>query len=225
LYDSGFLADMQNGRFWNNRHNLYQSLWSYDQGDRTIQVVAGARVFEEGPGGPHRLEEPYQGIILQGRAWTDEFDNARFGEEGEVELPVRDGPARIVDARVQGQQMLLTVTTAGGSVYVYDVLQRTLGAPRPPTLDAGGPYLVAPGGDVKLAAQGYDPAAVMLEYAWDLDGDGTFEQQGRQPTFHAQDLPAGATRTVTVRVASRSGLAATAQALVRVQAAAATATP
>lgn len=225
LYDSGFLADLKNSRFNNNNYNRYTSLWSYDYGDRTIEVAAGAQVFQEGPHGPYRLEEPYQGLLQPGRSWMDEYDNLHFGEEDEVILPVRDGPARVVDAHVQGDQMLLTVTTAGGSVYVYNVLQRTLSAPQPPTLDAGGPYVVAPGGSLKLAARGQDAAAVMLEYTWDLDGDGVFEKQGRQPTFDAQSLPEGTSRTVTVRVASRSGLSATAQAHILVQATAPTLTP
>lgn len=94
-----------------------------------------------------------------------------------------------------------------------------------PTLDAGGPYTVAPGQRVKLAARGEDRAGVLLEYTWDLDGDGSFETAGRQPTFDAQSLPDGASRIAAVRVASKSGLSATASALILVRAGAPAATP
>lgn len=35
--------------------------------------------------------------------------------------PSRDGPARIEDAQVQGGEMYLTVSTAGGSRFVFHV--------------------------------------------------------------------------------------------------------
>lgn len=222
---NGFLLDMDDDRFWNNRYNRYKTLWGYDIGEYTLELVAGARVFDEGPNGIYRLPEPYQGILLPGRAWSDEYENAHFGEQPEVELPVRDGAAQIVDARVHGEQILLTVKTTGGSVYVYDFFQRSLTAPQPPVVDAGGPYLVTPGASITLSARGQDAAGVLLEYAWDLDGNGSFERTGQEVTFSAPNQPQATDQPVAVRVTSKSGLSATAQALVQVRADAPTTTP
>ncbi len=82
----------------------------------------------------------------------------------------------------------------------------------PPTVSAGGPYTVAEGGTVTLTATGSDPDGDTLTYAWDLDGNGTFETSGQSPTFTAGDGPA--TTTVTVRVTDPSGASATASAVV-----------
>ena len=51
-----------------------------------------------------------------------------------------------------------------------------------PSLEIGGPYRVVEGGTVTLAVKGDDPSESDLKaltYAWDLDGDGTFEVYGR----------------------------------------------
>ena len=67
-----------------------------------------------------------------------------------------------------------------------------------PTADAGGPYEVDEGGTAQLSATASDADNDTLTYAWDLDGDGTFETTGQTVTYTAGDGPA--TRTVAVRV-------------------------
>jgi hypothetical protein len=54
-----------------------------------------------------------------------------------------------------------------------------------PTADAGGPYSTDEGVDVVLSAAGStDPTGQALTYAWDLDGDGEFDDAtGVSPTF------------------------------------------
>jgi hypothetical protein len=74
---------------------------------------------------------------------------------------------------------------------------------RAPTVSAGGPYTVDEGGSAALTATGDDPDGDALAYAWDLDGDGTFETTGRTATLDAPDGPA--TRTVAVRVTDPAG--------------------
>ena len=54
-----------------------------------------------------------------------------------------------------------------------------------PTVSAGGPYSVAEGGTVTLTATGNDPEDGALTYAWDLDGNGTFETTGQSVSFTA----------------------------------------
>ena len=87
-----------------------------------------------------------------------------------------------------------------------------------PTVTAGGPYAVDEGGSLQLAADGSDPnAGEELAYAWDLDGDGTFETTGRTTTFDASGLDGPDTRTVTVKVTDGGSLSATATATVTVR--------
>jgi predicted extracellular nuclease len=73
-----------------------------------------------------------------------------------------------------------------------------------PTAGAGGPYTVAEGSSVGLSATGSDPEGGALTFAWDLDGDGSFETAGQSVTFMALDGPASA--TVSVRVTDDGGL-------------------
>jgi len=85
-----------------------------------------------------------------------------------------------------------------------------------PSVDAGGPYTVAEGGTVGLAATGSDPEDGALAYAWDLDDDGTFETAGQSPTFAAGTLDGPSTRTVRVRVTDPGGKTATDEATVTI---------
>ena len=52
-----------------------------------------------------------------------------------------------------------------------------------PSADAGGPYSVVEGESVTLSATGVDPEGTALTFAWDLDGNGTFETPGQSVTF------------------------------------------
>ncbi|MGE3957057.1 MAG: PxKF domain-containing protein [Vicinamibacterales bacterium] len=83
-----------------------------------------------------------------------------------------------------------------------------------PTASAGGPYTVVEGGAVTLSATGSDPDGDALAYAWDLDGDGSFETTGQSVTFSAATLTAPGTRTVQVRVSDVAGAASIATATV-----------
>jgi predicted extracellular nuclease len=92
------------------------------------------------------------------------------------------------------------------------VLRLTLNAR--PIVAAGGPYSVAEGASTQLSATGSDPDGDALTYAWDLDGNGTFETPGQTVTFAAADGPA--TPTVAVRATDTGGLTATAPATVSI---------
>ena len=78
-----------------------------------------------------------------------------------------------------------------------------------PTVDAGGPYEVIEGDSIALRATGSDPTDDELTYAWDLDGDGSFETPGAEVTFDATALQAPGTVTVTVQVTDEHGQAST----------------
>ncbi|HEU4323745.1 MAG TPA: hypothetical protein VFS21_11400 [Roseiflexaceae bacterium] len=66
-----------------------------------------------------------------------------------------------------------------------------------------------PDGTVWLHANGEDQAGAMLDYRWDLDGDGTFETEGDPVPLPPALLVTG--RTVAAQVLAKSGLSATAQ--------------
>jgi hypothetical protein len=78
-----------------------------------------------------------------------------------------------------------------------------------PEVDAGGPYSVDEGGTVSLTASGSDPDGEDLSYAWDLDGDGTYETAGQTATFAAGTLDGPGTVTVGVQVTDERGKTAT----------------
>ena len=91
-----------------------------------------------------------------------------------------------------------------------------------PTVDAGGPYTVDEGSSVTLSATADDPDGDAVTYAWDLDGNGTFETSGQTATLTPDDGPAS--RTVTVQATDPSGLSSTDTATVTVRNVAPTAT-
>ena len=85
-----------------------------------------------------------------------------------------------------------------------------------PTVDAGGPYAVAEGESVTLTATGSDPDGDALTYAWDLDGNGSYETAGQSVSFSAAGLQAPDTASVAVQVTDPDGLTATDSATVDV---------
>ena len=83
-----------------------------------------------------------------------------------------------------------------------------------PSASAGGPYAVDEGSTVTLTASGSDPEGGSVSYAWDLDGNGSFETPGQSVSFAPDDGPA--TPVVSVRVTDDVGLSSAAQATVTV---------
>jgi predicted extracellular nuclease len=92
----------------------------------------------------------------------------------------------------------------------------------PPSVAAGGPYVVDEGSSITLAATGTDLEGGPLTYAWDLDNNGSFETAGQTATFVAADGPAAP--TVAVRVVDDGDLADVKQVTITVRNVAPTAT-
>jgi endonuclease/exonuclease/phosphatase family metal-dependent hydrolase len=76
----------------------------------------------------------------------------------------------------------------------------------PPRPHAAGPYTVGEGGAVTVAASADDPEGDPVTYAWDLDGDGTFETPGQAATFSAAGLDGPTSRAIAVRATDDGGL-------------------
>lgn len=83
-----------------------------------------------------------------------------------------------------------------------------------PSAGAGGPYAVDEGSSVALTASGSDPDGDPLTFAWDLDGNGSFETPGQSVSFFGADGPSSP--TVKVRVTDDGGASDVAQATVNV---------
>ncbi len=78
----------------------------------------------------------------------------------------------------------------------------------PPTVHAGGPYTVDEGASIPVSATGSDVDGDLLEYAWDLDHDGSFETPGQTVTFSAAMLDGPSDLTIRVQVNDPGGLSA-----------------
>ena len=107
---------------------------------------------------------------------------------------------------------------AAGYVTTFQTVPAPPDPPKPPTVNAGGPYDVVVGGSVVVSATGSQPDGQALTYRWDLDDNGTFETLGQSVTFSAAGLPAPATRTIAVRVTAPTGLTDTDEATVNIAA-------
>ena len=217
------------GRF--DMYIFAQTYWTYDLPDQTqLEVVAGGDMSDDtGKKIYYGHPEAQQGLVLV-RHLTD-FEpemGTRKVHERRYGLPVRDGAAYILDGRVEGERMLLTVKSFAGSMYTFDVNQGTFSAPQPPSVTIDGPSRFDPnaaGAPLQVHTEGYDPAGVLLEYTWDLDGDGTFEAKSQTVTLQPDSLEGKSSQTATVRVTSKSGLSATAQAEIRLDGVTPTSTP
>lgn len=198
-----------------------QGGWSYDLPDGTqLEVVAGGDMTDgTGMKVYYRHPEAQQGLLLVRHLSNFDTEMGTFKvQERRFELPKRDGAAYILDGRVDGERMLLTVKSFAGALYAFDVNQGTFSEPQPPSLSIDGPSTLDDG-TLVIEARGYDPAGVLLEYMWDLDGDGTFEVRGQTATLPSQMLDGRSTHTITARVTSTSGLSTTTQTSLRMAAA------
>ena len=104
-------------------------------------------------------------------------------------------------------------------VGIHSATFQTVAAPpKPPTVDAGGPYDVIEGDSVVVTATGSQPDGQVLTYDWDLDDNGSFETPGRSVTFSAAGLHGPVIRTIAVRATAPTGLTATDETTVSISA-------
>lgn len=103
--------------------------------------------------------------------------------------------ARVIDKDGGATEYSTTVSPTGGAPIVA----------LDPTFHA------VEGGSVQITASATDPDGGELSYAWDLDGDGSFETSGQTVTFAAGTLDGPAQYPVVVQVTDATNLASTGQ--------------
>ena len=182
-----------------------------DDGDShtaTADVTVDNVAPEADAGGPYTVAEGGS-VVLDGSAsdassldtfsYAWDFDGDGEYDDATGQTPTfsavgLDGPtSRNVSLRVTDDDG--SSDTATVAVTVTNVA---------PSVDPGGPYTVAEGGSVTLNGSATDPAGVLdpLNYSWDFDGDGQFDDAtGVSPDFSAVGLDGPIDVTIWFRVA------------------------
>lgn len=126
--------------------------------------------------------------------------------------------ATITEDLYQGPMHVMLERGSSGNVPILytDYVRLSIFSNQSPSVNAGGPYTVNEGGSVTVLASGSDPEGEPLNYAWDLDNDGSFETSGQSVAFSAAELEAPSVYTITVRATDSGGLTATDQTTVTV---------
>jgi uncharacterized protein len=181
-------------------------------------------------------DDPNANVVVDGDLndfeWSDTVSILKSGVLHDLmdTLPENERYSYVFEGNSQTLDHILTSDALFGVPFVFDpvhvnaefadqasdhdpsVVKITLNDP--PSADAGGPYSVAEGSSVALAASGSDLEGGALSYAWDLDDNGSFETPGQNVTFSPDDGPA--TPTVKVQVTDNGGLSTVAHATVQV---------
>jgi methionine-rich copper-binding protein CopC len=159
-----------------------------------VNVAAGWATLACGTSGAHTA------IVTGGPTTWTLNPNSDFSNAESCTLTVHAAQVADQDSNdppdLMAGDATITFTTAAGSPPVN----------LPPTVGAGGPYAVEQGGTIQVSATGTDPEGKAITYAWDLDGNGTFETAGQSATFSAAGLVAPASRTISVRGTDPGGL-------------------
>jgi len=119
-------------------------------------------------------------------AWDLDYDGVHFDQDvrgtSTVDWHYEDGPASYVVAfRVRDDDYPYAAGDGGEVGETIDTLKVTVNN-LPPTAYAGGSYTGDEGRSLTLAGRGFDVAADVLAYDWDLDGDGRYDLSGSRVT-------------------------------------------
>jgi hypothetical protein len=124
-----------------------------------------------------------------------------------------DGPYTLTNVHVMDTRAATILGASVNSAYTTAAYRAAQFAPAhgAPSVTTTGPYMMYAGDTLQLVASGADPEGDPLTYAWDLDGNGSYETAGRVVSYTAPTSTVASTVTVTVQVTDPGGHAATAQ--------------
>ncbi|MEZ4736529.1 MAG: tandem-95 repeat protein [Caldilineaceae bacterium] len=128
--------------------------------------------------------------------------------DGESAITGRSGcTVTILNSDTAGTTLTCEATSEGGTNSVSITVKRDAA---PPAANAGGPYGVGEGGNIRLDAGGtsnHGPATEPLRYGWDFDGDGQYDDADViTPTLSAATLDGPGVVTVGLQVTDGAGL-------------------
>ena len=160
-------------------------------------------------GGPYSVNEG-SSVTLSATGSDVPGDPLTFAWDldGDGQYDDATGASVLFDAT--GRDGLTTVTVGvrasdGDGGVAFDTASVTINNVNP-TADAGGPYSVNEGGSVTLTATGSDVSGDPLTFAWDLDGDGQYDDAtGASVLFNATGRDGLTTVTVRVRASDGDG--------------------
>jgi hypothetical protein len=166
------------------------------------RVGLSSRVTADGNGGP---------VTARGFVYCLSCTTPVIGDAVSVNVPSGSGVGPFTAeltglARGMTYRVRAYATNAQGTRYT-DTVTFTTKANTAPTASAGGPYTITEGDGLTLAGSASDADEDPLTYAWDLDGDGQFDDAtGAEPTLTSARMAelglddGPATRQVRLRV-------------------------
>jgi len=131
----------------------------------------------------------------------------------EIYAAGRDGPYTLTNLFVMDSRqaaILAANVTNAFTTAAYHAIQFAPSR-QTPSVSTTGPYAMIAGDTLELTANGVDPEGNVLSFAWDLDGDGSYETAGRIVPFTAPASSQPSSIMVGVQVTDPSGNAARAQ--------------
>jgi len=125
----------------------------------------------------------------------------------------RDGPYTLTNLFVMDSRQAAILAANVTNAFTTAAYRAIQFAPsrEVPSVSTTGPYAMFAGDTLQLTANGVDPEGDALSFAWDLDGDGSYETAGRIVPFTAPASSQPLSVTVGVQVTDPHGNAATAQ--------------
>ncbi len=125
----------------------------------------------------------------------------------------RDGPYTLTNLFVMDSRQAPILAVSITNAFTTAAYRAIQFAPsrEAPSVSTTGPYAMLAGDTLQLTANGIDAEGDDLSFAWDLDGDGSYETAGRIVPFTAPASSQPLSVTVGVQVTDPRGNTATAQ--------------
>jgi hypothetical protein len=147
---------------------------------------------------PLFVRAPTAGTDGVWNTWDDDYGDTRLQPTSPaVDVGLTAGIPAGTSTDLAGNPRVVDVPGIGGAAVVDMGAYETQS---PVVASAGGPYFAPQGLSVILKGAGSSNASGALQYAWDFNGDGLFDDAtGPNPTFSTAGLPLGA-RQISLRI-------------------------